>query len=159
MNSEAKRDFDDWFSKNYDELNMVARRLHRDHSDLLHHTYISCIKALENNTKILKNLPGYVHTSMFNLSLGSFRKLYQIRDTPEFVHISNYDLAEAIRREEAMILANHLSWFDRTVLMLYLEGWSMAELARESGIKVSVFYMSISESKKKLRHVIRQRTD
>ena len=54
-------------------------------------------------------------------------------------------------------MANHLSWFDRTVLELYLDGWSMAELSRQSGIGVSVLYESISQSKKKLRRVIRRR--
>jgi hypothetical protein len=34
----------------------------------------------------------------------------------------------------------------------------MAELSRESGINVSVLYESISQSKKQLRRVIRQRT-
>jgi len=56
-------------------------------------------------------------------------------------------------------MTNHLSWFDRTVLSLYLDGWSMAQLSREAGINVDVLYKSISESKKKLRDVIRQRTN
>jgi DNA-directed RNA polymerase specialized sigma24 family protein len=159
MSSEARKDFDAWFSDNYEDLGQVARRLHRDHGDLLHHTYLSCIQALDKNKNILNNLPGYVHTSMFNLSLGSFRKLYEIRDAPEYTHVSNYDLAEAIKKEEALIMASHLSWFDRTVLELYLEGWSMAELSKESGINADVFYKSISESKKKLRHVVRLRSD
>lgn len=96
---------------------------------------------------------------MWNLSLGTFRRMYEIKDAPEYTHVSNYDISDAVRREEAMLMANHLSWFDRTVLELYLDGWSMAELSRESGIKVSVFYESISQSKKKLKDVIRQRTD
>jgi len=55
-------------------------------------------------------------------------------------------------------MANHLSWFDRTVLELYLDGWSMVELGKQSGIEVNVLYKSISNSKKKLRRVIRQRS-
>lgn len=158
MSSGARKVFDQYFSDNYDDLMQVARRLHRDHLDLLHHTYLTCVKALNNNENILDNLPGYIHTSLWNLSAGSFRKLYQITDAPEYIHVSNYDLADAIRKEEAFILANHLSWFDRTVLELYLDGWSMAELSRESGINADVLYQSISQSKKKLRDVIRQRS-
>ena len=94
---------------------------------------------------------------MWNLSTGTFRKLYKITDAPDYTHVSNYDIQEAIRKEEALIMANHLSWFDRTVLELYLDGWSMAELARQSGIGVSVLYESISQSKKKLRRAIRRR--
>lgn len=159
MSSGARRVFDSWFTTNYEELSQVARRLHRDNLDLLHHTYESCVKALKKNPNILDNLPGYVHTSLWNLSNGSFRKLYEITDAPDFIHVSNYDLAEAIKKEEALLMANHLSWFDRTVLNLYLDGWNLAELSRESGIKVCVLYESISQSKKKLRRVICQRSN
>lgn len=157
MNSRARRDFDAWFVENYDDLTQVARRLHPDGPDLLHHTYLSCVLALRKNKNILHNLPGYVHTAMWNLSTGTFRKLYKITDAPDYTHISNYDIQEAIRKEEALLMANHLSWFDRTVLELYLDGWSMAELSRQAGITAEVLYKSISQSKKKLRLVIRQR--
>jgi DNA-directed RNA polymerase specialized sigma24 family protein len=157
MSSRARKDFDAWFVENYDDLTQVARRLHPDGPDLLHHTYLSCVLALRKNKNILDNLPGYVHTAMWNLSTGTFRKLYKITDAPDYTHISNYDIQEAIRKEEALLMANHLSWFDRTVLELYLDGWSMAELSRQAGIGASTLYESISQSKKKLRLVIRQR--
>ena len=157
MSSKARRDFDAWFVENYDDLTQVARRLHPDGPDLLHHTYLSCVLALRKNKNILDNLPGYVHTAMWNLSTGTFRKLYKITDAPDYTHVSNYDIQEAIRKEEALLMANHLSWFDRTVLELYLDGWSMAELSRQAGITAEVLYKSISTSKKKLRLVIRQR--
>lgn len=157
MSSRARRDFDAWFVENYDDLTQVARRLHPDGPDLLHHTYLSCVLALRKNKNILDNLPGYVHTAMWNLSTGTFRKLYKITDAPDYTHVSNYDIQEAIRKEEALLMANHLSWFDRTVLELYLDGWSMAELSRQAGITAEVLYKSISTSKKKLRIVIRQR--
>ena len=159
MSSKARRDFDSWFSEHYDDLVEQARRLHPDNRDLVHHTYIQCINALERNTNILENLPGYFNTAMWNLSANLFRKLYQIHETPDTTPVSDYDLSAAIRKEEAMIMTNHLSWFDRTVLSLYLDGWSMAQLSRESGINASVLYESISQSKKKLRDVIRQRTN
>lgn len=157
MSSRARKDFDAWFVENYDDLTQVARRLHPDGPDLLHHTYLSCVLALRKNKNILDNLPGYVHTAMWNLSTGTFRKLYKITDAPDYTHVSNYDIQEAIRKEEALLMANHLSWFDRTVLELYLDGWSMAELSRQAGITAEVLYKSISTSKKKLRLVIRQR--
>jgi len=159
MNSKARRVFDDWFVENYDGLVEQARRLHPDNRDLVHHTYLQCINALKQNAHILENPSGYFNTAMWNLSANLFRKLYHIDDTPDYTPVSNYDLSEAIKREEAMIMADHLAWFDRTVLSLYLEGWSMAQLSRESGINASVLYESISQSKKKLRHVIRQRTN
>ena len=159
MSSRARRAFDVWFAKEYDELVTVARRLHRDPHDLVHHAYLSCVSALRSNPNILDNLPGYVHTAMWNLSIGTFRKLYKITDAPEYTHVSDYDIADAIRKEEALIMADHLGWVDRTVLRLYLEGWSMAELARQTGISVDVLYKSISQSKKRLRRVVRLRSN
>jgi len=159
MSSKARRDFDRWFSEHYDGLVLQARRLHPDHRDLVHHAYLKTIDTLERNTNILENIAGYFNTVMWTLSIDQFRKLYQIHETPDTTPVSDYDLTAAIRKEEAMIMTNHLSWFDRTVLSLYLDGWSMAQLSRESGINASVLYESISQSKKKLRDVIRQRTD
>ena len=159
MNSGARRDFDEWFVKHYEELVHTARRLHDFPRDLVHHTYLQCINALESNQNILDNPPGYFHTSMWNQAQNLFRKLYEIHETSTTSLVSDYDISEAIKREEAIIMANHLSWFDRTVLCLYLDGWSMAQIARESGINASVLYESISKSKNKLRHVIRQRTN
>jgi len=159
MSSKARRDFDRWFSEHYDGLVLQARRLHPDHRDLVHHAYLKTIDTLERNTNILENIAGYFNTVMWTLSIDQFRKLYQIHETPDTTPVSDYDLTAAIRKEEAMIMTNHLSWFDRTVLSLYLDGWSMAQLSRESGINASVLYESISQSKKKLRDVIRQRTN
>lgn len=159
MNSKARRDFDAWFVENYDGLVEQARRLHPDNRDLVHHTYVQCINALEKNTHILKNIPGYFNTAMWNLSANLFRKLYHISESQDYTPVSDYDLSDAIKKEEALIMTNHLSWFDRTVLSLYLDGWSMAQLSREADINVDVLYKSISESKKKLRNVIRQRTN
>ena len=96
MSSRARKDFDEWFTDHYDDLSHVARRLHPDWCDLLHHTYLGCVLALRKNKNILDNLPGYVHTSMWNLSTGTFRKLYQISDAPSYTHISSYDMQEAI---------------------------------------------------------------
>ena len=159
MSSEARKDFDEWFVKHYEELVHTARRFHDSPRDLVHHTYLQCINALESNQNILENLPGYFHTSMWNQAQNLFRKLYEIHETPTDTLVSDYDISEAIKREEAMIMANHLPWFDRTVLSLYLDGWSMAQISRESGINVSVLYESISKSKNKLRHVISKRTE
>lgn len=155
MSSEARRDFDLWFTEHYPELVKTAKVLHPDAHDLVHHTYLATVDALKRSQ--IANLAGYFNTAMFKLSANKFRKLYERGDAPEKTLISDYDIGEAIRKEEALIMANHLKWFDRTVLELYLEGWSMTELSRESGINRSTLYESISQSKKKLRHVIRLR--
>ena len=158
MSFAARRDFDAWFSENYDDLVQTAFALHPDAYDLVHHTYLSVCQALDANPKIADNFGGYVHTALWKSAQRDFRKLYHVADAPQKELVSDYDLRDAIRKEEALLMANHLKWFDRKVLELYLEGWSMAELARESGINRSTLYESISQSKKKLRDVIRQRT-
>ena len=155
MSSEARRDFDLWFTEHYPELVKTAKALHPDAHDLVHHTYLATVDALKRSQ--IANLSGYFNTAMFKLSANKFRKLYARGDAPEKTLVSDYDIGESIRKEEALIMANHLKWFDRTVLELYLEGWSMTELSKESGINRSVLYESISQSKKKLRHVIRLR--
>lgn len=158
MSFAARRDFDAWFSENYDDLVQTAFALHPDAYDLVHHTYLSVCQALDANPKIADNFGGYVHTALWKSAQRDFRKLYHVADAPQKELVSDYDLRDAIRKEEALLMANHLKWFDRKVLELYLEGWSMAELARESGINRSTLYESISQSKKKLRDVICQRT-
>ena len=158
MSFAARRDFDAWFSENYDDLVQTAFALHPDAYDLVHHTYRSVCQALDANPRIADNFGGYVHTALWKFAQRDFRKLYYISDAPQKELVSDYDLRDAIRKEEALLMANHLKWFDRKVLELYLEGWSMAELARESGINRSTLYESISQSKKKLRDVIRLRT-
>lgn len=158
MSFAARRDFDAWFAENYDDLVQTAFALHVDAYDLVHHTYLSVCQALDANPKIADNFGGYVHTALWKSAQRDFRKLYHVADAPQKELVSDYDLRDAIRKEEALLMANHLKWFDRKVLELYLEGWSMAELARESGINRSTLYESISQSKKKLRDVIRLRT-
>ena len=158
MSFAARRDFNAWFAENYDDLVQTAFALHPDAYDLVHHTYLSVCQALDANPKIADNFGGYVHTALWKFAQRDFRKLYYISDAPQKELVSDYDLRDAIRKEEALLMANHLKWFDRKVLELYLEGWSMAELARESGINRSTLYESISQSKKKLRDVIRLRT-
>jgi DNA-directed RNA polymerase specialized sigma24 family protein len=158
MSFAARRDFDAWFSENYEDLVQTSFALHPDAYDLVHHTYLSVCQALDANPKIADNFGGYVHTALWKFAQRDFRKLYHVADAPQKELVSDYDLRDAIRKEEALLMANHLKWFDRKVLELYLEGWSMAELARESGINRSTLYESISQSKKKLRDVIRQRT-
>lgn len=158
MNSEARRDFDRWFEEHYDELLRTAKALHPDAYDLIHETYLAVHRALKRNPRIADNFGGYINTALWKLAQGDFRKLYARGDAPQRTLVSDYDLREAIRKEEALIMANHLRWFDRTVLELYLEGWSMTELSKESGINRSTLYESISQSKKKLRHVVRLRT-
>ncbi len=157
MSSRAREDFNRWFADSYADLVATASTLHPDPYDLVHHTYLAVHDAIAGGARI-KDHAQYFNSSLWKLSRNVFRKLYARGDAPEKELVSDYDLRDAIRKEEALLLADHLAWFDRTVLSLYLEGWNIAELSRETGINLSTLYESISQSKKKLRHVIRIRT-
>tara|TARA_R100001509_G_C4810383_1_gene196195 strand:- start:310 stop:795 length:486 start_codon:yes stop_codon:yes gene_type:complete len=157
MSLRAREDFNSWFADSYADLVATASTLHPDPHDLVHHTYLAVHDAIAGGARI-KDHAQYFNSSLWKLSRNVFRKLYARGDAPQKELVSDYDLRDAIRKEEALLLADHLAWFDRTVLSLYLEGWNIAELSRETGINLSTLYESISQSKKKLRHVIRIRT-
>jgi len=132
-----------------------ARGMHRDSEDLVHHTYLACIKAAPPH--IMDNPAGYFHTAMWmQATRGSFKRLYVIYDRPLGECVSRDNIAEQIAREEAMLLTNHLAWFDRQVLRLYLEGYNLRQVSRESGIPHTTLYQSLHRTKKKLRHAIRR---
>lgn len=155
MTSEVRRGFDQWFAKAYGELIESARGMHRDPDDLVHHTYLACIKAAP--PLIMDNPAGYFHTAMWmQATRGSFKRLYRIFDHPVREVVSRDNIAEQIAREEAMLLTNHLAWFDRQVLRLYLEGYNLRQVSRESGIPHTTLYQSLHRTKKKLRHAIRK---
>ncbi len=120
MSFAARRDFDAWFSENYDDLVQTAFALHPDAYDLVHHTYLKIAEGISKGHQV-QNLPGYFHTAMWKHSANKFRKLYARGDAPQKELVSDYDLRDAIRKEEALLMANHLKWFDRKVLELYLE--------------------------------------
>lgn len=158
MNSRGRRDFDKWIRENYTELITIAQSIHPDGRDLVHHTYLRVVKAIHKGS-VIKNLPSYFNRAMFIARMDEFGKLYFRGDYPQKELRSTSSVDIKIREDEALLLANHLPWFDRTILELYLDGWSMAEIARESGISADVLYKSISTSKKILRNVVGKRTE
>lgn len=157
MNSRGRRDFDEWIRANYAELVRIAQSIHPDGKDLVHHTYLKVVKSIHKGS-VIKNLPAYFNRAMFIARIDEFGKLYFRADFPQKELHSTSSLDIKIREDEALLLANHLPWFDRTILELYLEGYSMAEISRESGISADVLYKSISTSKKILRNVVGERT-
>lgn len=145
--------WNEWVANNYNELVSRAKHLHKDAHDLVHHTYLRVER--QNLAKVLKNPMGYFQQAMFiEATRGEFKDKYQLRDAPDFVHVSNYDLTMAILKEELEIMTCHLSWFDRTVLRLYLDGWNLTKIARETGVNCSTFHTSLHRSRKKLKNVL-----
>jgi DNA-directed RNA polymerase specialized sigma24 family protein len=153
MKSRTRKVFDLWFAEAYDALVEAARGMHREPRDLVHHVYLACINAEPPN--IMDNPAGYFHTAMWIQSTrGGFKHLYTIFDAPLREVVSVDDISSQIAREEAMLLTRHLAWFDRTVLTLYLEGYNLRQVSRESGIPHTTLYQSLYRTRKKLRDAI-----
>lgn len=155
MTSGTRKEFDTWFVEHYDSLVQYAKRLHWQAYDLVHHTYI---KVIRQSDAVMDNPLAYYRSAMYvNATRGDFQKMYSIRDNVQSEIPNEQQDVDTYMKEEMYILANHLSWFDRTVLFLYLDGQKIRQLANETGIPETHLYKSISESKKKLRNAICQR--
>jgi DNA-directed RNA polymerase specialized sigma24 family protein len=155
MNSRARKDFDAWFAEAYEGLVDSAHGMHRDARDLVHHVYLAVLQAAPPN--IMDNPAGYFHTAMWTQATrGTFKNLYRIYAAPVREVASKNNIAEKIAEEEAMILTCHMPWFDRMVLTLYLDGYNLRQVSRESGIPHNTLYQSLHRTRKKLRHAIRK---
>jgi len=155
MTSETRKVFDNWFVDHYDVLVQYAKRLHWQGYDLVHHTYL---KVTKQGAGVMDNPLAYFRSAMYvNATRGDFQKLYRVYDTYHQEVVDEQRSVNSFMKEEVYILANHLSWFDRTILFLYLDGQQMRKLASETGIPESHIYKSISNSKQKLRDAICQR--
>ena len=82
---------------------------------------------------------------------GQFKDLYELNDYPEYDQESDYDLSHAFMLENFELAVDRLSWFDRTVLRLFADGWNMSQVSRESGINSTTFWTSLHRSRIKLK--------
>ena len=153
MTSRVRRDFDDWFVQAYGRLIESAHGMHREPRDLVHHVYLACVSAAPPD--IMRNPDGYFNTAMWmQATRGPFKRMYVMRHAKLSELPTEDNIANQIAREEAMLLTNHLAWFDRQVLRLYLEGYNLRQVSRESGISHNVLYQSLHRTKQKIRNAI-----
>lgn len=147
-----KQDWDEFFRREYDALLKIARRHTRDHHDLVHHCYQRCL-----TNPFPENPMGYAVVAMFReVTRGKFKRLYQIEDHPDASEVPHLeDMTKSIQREQMQLVIDRLSWFDRTLMNLYLEGWSMVEVAEGTDIAVNALYQSLHRSRKTIIHAIR----
>jgi|TARA_R110000803_G_scaffold171707_2_gene234609 DNA-directed RNA polymerase specialized sigma24 family protein len=89
---------------------------------------------------------------------GQFKQLYTITDATPEEQAKEEDWTKAIQREQMQLIIDRLSWFDRTVFGLYLQGWNMADLSRRTGIGESTLYRTLHLTRKTLKDVLRNRT-
>lgn len=151
MNS--KRQWDAFVTENYDYLVTVARRYTPDAEDLVAHCYLRIV-----DKRFMEKPMGYFCTAMWmEATRGQFKNLYQLQDTatpPEPIY--DPDLTLSIRREQVEMIIDRLGWFDKTIIKLYLEGFNISDVARESGIKPATLYQSLHRTKKIISNAIRK---
>ena len=152
--SQSRKEFDLWLEANYQELVKTARGIHRDPCDLVHHTYLRIIKLRGVNLeKVLIRPEGYFRRAMFiEATRGEFKKEYILLEAPQVeIQTPKNDLKHAFLLENFELATDRLSWFDRTILKLYCDGWNLTQIARESGINPSTFHTSLHRSREKLK--------
>lgn len=155
MKSKHKEDWNNFLRRNYSKLRTIGKRWTPDPSDLVHHVYLRCI-----DKDYPENPLGYFVKAMYNeATRGKFKELYFISDNEPKEQRSENDWAKAIQREQMQLLLDRLSWFDRTVFSLYLQGWNMADVSRRSGIGESTLYRSLHLTRKILKDVLRNGTE
>ena len=155
MKSQSRREFDSWLEANYQKLVNSATSIHSDPTDLVHHTFLRIISLKGVKlVKVMENLFAYFSRAMFfeaTRNNSKFKSDYEIYPVPRKDQLTEYDLSHAFLLENFELAVDRLSWFDRTTLKLYCEGWNLTQVARESGIKPSTFHTSLHRSREKLK--------
>jgi RNA polymerase sigma factor (sigma-70 family) len=149
----SKKSWDEFVESNYAYLLKIARRYTADDADLVSHVYLRVID------KRFPDKPmGYFCTALFiEATRGQFKKIYRIEERGPLPDIADKDdLQTALRLEQMELFLDRLPFFDKTIARLYIEGYNLADVARESGIQAATIYQSLSRTKKILANVIRQ---
>ena len=154
-NSKHQEAWNEFFANRYQDITRIARRHTRDHHDLVHHIYFRCL-----STPFADNPMAYVSVAMFReATRGKFKEIYRIVEgSKEDIKAEGLDLTKSIQREEMQLIIDRLSWFDRELINLYLQGWKMVDVSKKTGIGVGTLYQSVHRSKKIIVDAIRDRT-
>lgn len=154
MKSKHKEEWNEFLTRNYSKLRYIAKRWTKDPHDLVHHVYLRCL-----DKEYPENPLGYFVKAMYNeATRGKFKELYKTTDNEPDEQATETDWTKAVQREQLQIIIDRLSWFDRTVFSLYLQGWNMADVSRRSGVGESTLYRSLHITRKTLKDVLRNRT-
>tara|TARA_R110002012_G_scaffold197522_2_gene366073 strand:+ start:2960 stop:3394 length:435 start_codon:yes stop_codon:yes gene_type:complete len=131
----------------------AAKSIHREPYDLVHHTYLRILRLKGVKTEsMMENPYAYFRRSMYvEATRGKFQKEYFLTSTPIPNLTAEYDLSHAFMLENFQLAVDRLSWFDGMVLTLYCQGYNLTQVARESGIKPTIFHTSLFRSREKLK--------
>jgi len=129
-----------------------AEKLTSQPSDLVHYTYLKAVEA----DFIYINDPMtdfYFKRSMSNNAKHKhwLRSTTYTDEQPED-RAEQVDMSKVIQREQIDSIMRHLSWFDRTLFELYLQGQNMHKLSEESGIPSTTVYHRLKKVKEIIKH-------
>jgi RNA polymerase sigma factor (sigma-70 family) len=149
--------WNDWIERRYDYLVTITSRWCTLPHDLVHHVYLRCI-----DKRFPENPEGYfLKACWMECTRGKFKKVYRIDDRICLDNLelpTEDDLTKAIQRETLEIWISRLNWFDKNLVQLYLEGYTMKELSDQTGIKAATLYKALERTRNTLTDAIRNRT-
>lgn len=158
--SDCIKEFDSWVENNYTELERYAKNYHSCANDLIHHVYLNIreSKKIKLCDVLNDNPMGYFTVSMYHESISKtpnhFKKLYETTP-PIYFDVpveDDQDLWVHINREQLEIFTTMLGWFDEQVFRLWLRGYNISEVSRESGIALETLHTSLYRTKKKVKN-------
>ena len=127
--------WNEWFSENYDKLCTIAKRYHKDNSDLVHHVYIRVQRQRDMEKIMINPLPYFKRAMFIEATRGKFKREYKYLDVPEYLDLPQEETNQThLDLENIELLIDRLNWFDKTVLHIWIDGYNICEVARESGI-------------------------
>jgi RNA polymerase sigma factor (sigma-70 family) len=150
-------DWNDWIERRYGYLVAITSRWCSLPNDLVHHVYLRCI-----DKRFPENPEGYfLRACWIECTRGKFKKVYRIEERESLDKLqlpSEDDMTKAIQRETLEIWISRLNWFDKNLVQLYIEGYTMKELSEQTGIKAATLYKALERTRNTLTHAIRIRT-
>ena len=147
-----------WFTENYDKLCEIGKTYHREGDDLVHHVYLRVQRQRDMEKIMINPLPYFKRAMFVEATRGKFKREYFYSDIEDykldFERPSSSHATNHLDLENIELLIDRLSWFDKTVFHIWIDGYNMCEVARESGIPQQVFHTSLFRSKNKIRDAI-----
>lgn len=144
-----------WITERYAYLVQVTGRYCSDPHDLVNHVYLRCyLKPFPENPE------GYfLKACWIEATRGKFKKLYRIEDNPLPLHLeAEHDLTKALQRETLDLWIMRLNWFERNLMQAHLEGYTVQEIAKGTGIAEATIYKALTRAKNRIKNAIRYTT-
>lgn len=144
-----------WIEVKYSYLVEVAGRYCREPTDLVNHVYLRCYSK-----PFPENPEGYfLKACWIEATRGKFKKLYRIEDVELPTNLTTeHDLTKVLQRETLHVWIMRLNWFERELMKAYLRGYTVQEIAQETGINEATIYKALNRAKNRIKDVVSNAT-